>query len=296
MTTKSWITQYREKRDMSQRALAEAVAAAMLSSPISRKNTKKPKSFAYLKKRISELESGYGVPTPDEIDALSRTFDLTAERILTYVRNPGGRTAVSLFDRLLESSSKAVLLACYSGNPRIPSDPEVVERVRACLRKNLSLGMCIPYPNAPVSGPGALALSAYYQRVRARVIETRELLCKGLPESVRRDNLAIYEPRPVGEKQMGALFPPYFSRYGLLAEEIPGSPASLKMTLFLWVETAETRSMQLIGGMDDPAAQMQIEDWRGYFYELLNHWADHKTLPIRSLEHWARITEAKHCQ
>jgi hypothetical protein len=244
-------------------------------------------SAGYMQKRVSEIESGRAIPTGPEAAALSSVLQIPEDRLVAYFKNPGIRSAVDLFERLTQQKARSVMLACFSGRPRIPADPEALDALREAIVRGFCFGMCIPFPRTREGSRGVL--ETYYEGVRERVRDTHDFICKVLDADTRKNCIAAYEPKR-GASVPFALLPPYFSRYALVAEELPTSTRNARLSLYLWVETAESRNLQLIGTMEDEGARIQIEAWRAYFSELLDYWMEHKALPKSGLENWAILS------
>jgi transcriptional regulator with XRE-family HTH domain len=279
----SWIAQLRKSDGLTQRDLAEAMARELSKHPGRKRAQIKP-SARYLQKRLSEIESGYGTPNAQEIAALSSILHVPGDQLLSYFKNPGIRSALELFERLTRQPRNSLMLACFSGRPRLPADPEALDALRQALKAGFCFAMCVPFPKAHQIRRGVL--ETYYESVRERVRETREYICRGLDMRATKNRIVMYEVKP-NVTAPYIVMPPYFSRYALVAEELATTTVNVRLSLFLWVETAESRSLQSIGTMEDEGARTQIEAWSAYFSEPLQHWMEHKTLPTSGLRSWA---------
>lgn len=278
----SWLYKIRQARGLSQRELANELAKVVAKTQKG-KGKQRKLSVRYLQKRISEIECGRVTPSGEETIALAGLLQIPEGRLLAYFKNPGIRSAVELFERLTQQKTRSLMLACFSGRPRLPADPDALDALRQALKDGFCFGMCVPFPRLREGGGGVL--ETYYEGVRQRVRDTRDFICKGLAADTRENFIVAYEPKGNAPVSF-TLLPPFFSRYALVAEEVPTATLNVRLSLYLWVETVESHNLQFIGTMEDEAARIQIEAWSAYFSELLEFWMEGKTLPRSKLEKW----------
>jgi transcriptional regulator with XRE-family HTH domain len=246
---------------------------------------------SYGQKKISLWESDLSRPDSAEIEKLSKVLSVSQEQLTGYFANPNAQSIVDLFSRLAVSEHPALLAACYSGRPRILSDPLVRSKCEAALKHNLFIAMFVPFPLLPIDGHSAsnLLLSAYCTRVWGSVFASCERLRETADGKNIDKHLAVYGPSRT-PKSDAIVIPPFVSRYSLLIEK--DETGTFNKSLHIAVETATSKYLQLIGTDKDEAASEQIEDWEAYFGGVTNTWMKHATFPRADCGYWRHIGEA----
>jgi transcriptional regulator with XRE-family HTH domain len=247
---------------------------------------------SYGQKKISLWESGLSRPDPKEIEKLTKVFKVSQDQLAGYFADRSAQSIVGLFSRLVTLERPALLAVCYSGRPRILGDPFIRAKYEQALKRNLWVAMFVPFDLRTGDGPLSpnLLLAGYYTRVWGGVFASQERSRDEMSAKDLGKHLAVYGPRRTTTKSEIVLTPPFFSRYSLLLEknEIGG----LDKSLYLAVETAESKHLELIGTDKDDSASEQIQDWEAYFGGVISTWIKSTTLPKGECGYWQHVEQS----
>jgi len=244
---------------------------------------------SYGQKKISQWEAGLTRPTEEYLGKLAHVLEVDYEVLVKRLSDGRSQSPLELFDRLSTSELPSLLAVCYSGRPRTLADSLVRAKYEAALKKNLYTAMFVPFaiPTAEAAPTSMLLLSGYFARVWGGVFASQERRREVLGAKELDKHIGIYGPRS-SAKPDHLLIPPFVSRYSLLIEK--GSDGGLTKSLYLAVETAETKTFQLIGTSEDENAAEQIQDWEAYFGPVVKVWVKETALPQRNCGYWQRLS------
>jgi transcriptional regulator with XRE-family HTH domain len=244
---------------------------------------------SYGQKKVSQWEANLTRPDSEEVEKLAKVLKVPREQLVGYFTDPGAQSLVDLFARLSTSERPALFAVCYSGRPRILSDPYIRAKFEQALKHNLFVAMFVPFP-LPAGGKSAsnLLLAAYYTRVWGSVFASVERLRGEVNSKDLDKHLAIYGPKQPPKSEL-AMIPPFVSRYSLLLEK--NEIGDFDKSLYLAVETADSKHLQLIGTHKDESATEQIQDWEAYFAGVINTWVKTVTLPKHDSGYWQYMNE-----
>ncbi|SRR5712692_8993317 len=131
-----------------------------------------------------------------------------------------------------------------------------------------------------------MLLAGYYNRVWGSVLEVRDRL---QAEIGREGNIGLYGPRQ-GIVDEPFLTPPFSSRYALLLEKnTRGDP---DRSLYLSVETAENKHLQLIGTSNSDSTYEEIQNWEAFFNPVIAAWIADNSLPHHDCGNWQYIRQS----
>jgi transcriptional regulator with XRE-family HTH domain len=245
-------------------------------------------ALAYGQKKVSQWEAGLSKPNERELARLAKILKTPPGELAIYFEDPGTQSTMELANRLAKSNRPSLFAICYSGRPRIMVDSFIRARFVEAVRRELSVAMFVPYPmGLPASNSSSqMLLAGYYNRVWGSVLEVRERL---QAEVSAERKIAVYGPKTDIVTQP-FLIPPFSSRYALLLEKKPqGDPDK---SLYLSVETAEKKNLQLIGTAKNDATNEEIQNWEGFFNPIITAWMADNSLPHQDCGNWQYVCEA----
>ncbi len=237
---------------------------------------------SYAAKRISQIEAGIGKLTAEQVAKAVQVFaefavDVSLEELEQNFAERG-TNLLELTERLAKTEQSALMCLCYSGDTRISADARVVENMRTALGKNLSCALFVPVSPPPYGGPpDAWQMEGYWKRVWRSAFT----LCHEFP------NVALYGPNDVMVISPAAM-PPFQSRFFLLLEP---SGMEFESSLYLMVETVESKYMELIATKEGRGQYDLVVDWEQFFGGILQAWKDDKEkreLPKGTCGYWKR--------
>lgn len=246
---------------------------------------------SYAQKKVSQWESDLTRPNAAEIDKLSKVLKVPLEELRSYFADRNSRSTVELFSRLAVLDRPALLAVCYSGRPRVHVDAFVRAKYEEALKRNLFVAMFVPFPmtGGDTSSGSSLLLTGYSNRVWGSIFALNDKLRSSLGDREFTKHRGTYGPK-VAAKPDSILVPPFLSRYALLLEK--NKRGDYDRTLYLWVETAENKQVQLIGTSDNEGADEQIQSWEAYFEGVITSWMKDNVLPTHDSGYWRYIKEA----
>ena len=274
MKRDSYIADLRKRAGLTQKQLGEKLGL--------------PESYG--QKKISQWESDIARPDLSEIEMLAKVLKVPQEQLAAYFTDPSAQAMVELFTRLAASERPSLFAVCYSGRPRILSDPIIRTKFDLALKRNLFVAMFVPFPlvmGERHSGH-SLLLAGYYARVWGSVLASRERFRAGKSSKDIDSHLAIYGPKCPADTA-AAMVPPFVSRYSLLIEK--NEMGAFDKSLYLAVEASNSKQMQLVGSDKDEFASEQIQDWEAYYSGVVEAWMDNISLPRRDCGEWQYINE-----
>jgi transcriptional regulator with XRE-family HTH domain len=270
----SYLTDLRKRARLTQKQLGEKLGLAT----------------SYGQKKISQWESDLARPDSEEIEKLAKVLKVPRDQLAGYFTDRSAQSLVDLFTRLSVSERPALFAVCYSGRPRILADPFIRAKYEQALKRNLFVAMFVPFPLLPGSGKSAsnLLLAAYYTRVWGSVFASIERLRGEINGKELDKHLAVYGLKQPTKSEV-VMIPPFVSRYSLLLEK--NEMGDFDKSLYLAVETADRKELQLIGSHKDESATEQIQDWEAYFAGVVSTWIKTTTLPKHDSGYWQYVAE-----
>ncbi len=270
MSKGSYLTELRKRAGFTQQALAKKIGL----------------KASYGQKKISQWEADLAEPNRQEIEKLAPLLGVSREELSLFLSSRTSQSALELFTRLANADHPTLLAVCYSCQPRTFLDPLIRRKYEHALRKNLYLAMFVPFPTY-IGEPGSsssLLLTGYFNRVWGSVLALREQLRREIDDASFDRHLAIYGPAKEASIQ-DVFVPPFASRYSLLLEKEKSSH-NYKKSLYLAVETAERKDLQLIGTTDEESVYEQIQNWEAYFAGVVAAWSKSNALPTGECGYW----------
>jgi transcriptional regulator with XRE-family HTH domain len=242
---------------------------------------------AYGQKKVSQWEAGLTKPSEEELARLAKVMKVSIDEIALYVAEPGGQSSLELGVRLAASDRPALFAICYTGRPRIMSDSFVRARFVEAMKRTLSMAMFVPFPMAAPSSQSSarMLLAGYYSRVWGSVLDVRDRL----QAEVGHDrNIGLYGPsqNTIGEPWFT---PPFGSRYALLVQK--NAQGDADKSLYITLETAQNKSLQLIGTASDDATFEEIQSWEAFFNPVITAWMTDNSLPHHDCGTWQYMHE-----
>jgi transcriptional regulator with XRE-family HTH domain len=241
---------------------------------------------SYAQRRISQVESGVGRLTAIQLQKLTEVLkeagiDVLSEELERHFADYGSNI-LELTERLANTDRPALMCLCYTGDASISSDRTLIETFTKALQRNLYCALFVPVPPPPYSGPpSAWHLESYWQRVWRNAVA----ICKRFLES--GGNFAVYGPQSNALSPF--VMPPFFSRYFFLLE--PKDRDDYEKSLYLMVETAESKQLEFIATLDGPGQYSQVVDWEQYFIDVIGAWRRDYKFPQGICGYWKQWEE-----
>jgi transcriptional regulator with XRE-family HTH domain len=246
---------------------------------------------SYGQKKVSQWESGFSTPSAKQITKLAKELEIPSDQLATYFADPNSHSAVELVSHLAALKHPALFAVCYSGRPRTFLDSFLRATYAEAFRKHLYVALFVPFPLTlrDATPDSSLLLTGYNSRVWGSVFALYEKLRDEIKGSAFDSHLATYGPRIAPDTQ-SLFIPPFQSRYSMFFEK--NKSDDYDRSLYLSVETAENKNIQLIGTSADEAADDQIQSWEAYFGGVITAWMKNNELPNPDRGYWQRVQQS----
>jgi hypothetical protein len=266
VTPNQLLTRARKASYASQRDFATAVAEK-LGLEI---------SPGYAQKKGSLWESGHLIPTPEELQVISRLLDVPHKELEESFSGALPYSTVDVVGRLTRTQGQGLIAACFAGRVRPKLFEEDQKALREAITRNVWIAMFFPFPliaASPAKHAYADDFVSNYREVWRTVVKFWKLL-RSFATDAESAKVKLYRPKNTQEQNV--IFPPMFHRPTLVCERVHGTTA---VDLFAWTQGSEHDGFYPIKGRSIEDTPTQAQAWELYFGGVYERWNETGELP-----------------